>query len=159
MTPASERMDRERLHRLAKRSQPIFQAHRHKESPPASWDWLSKDGHNWLTPVRDQGDCGSCWAFANIGVMEAALKIATNQPTWNPDLSEQMLVSCMGAGDCRGGRADDWFSRFHGVPPETCFPYVEDNDLCANRCPDWDTDVYKFDTWEHLEDPTVEEIK
>ena len=55
---------------------------------PSYWDWRQ---HNGVTPVKNQGDCGSCWAFSTVGTMEAMILIASGITT---DLSEQQLVSC-----------------------------------------------------------------
>ena len=65
---------------------------------PASWDWRTQ---GILTPIRDQDGCGSCWAFATVGAMEAAV-LKTGGPS--TDLSEQFLVSCNTEGwNCDGG--------------------------------------------------------
>jgi cathepsin C len=58
---------------------PLTRAHRLKGIlPPDSMDWRNYNGHNWMTPAKSQGSCGSCWAFAAIGVIEARLKIMDN---------------------------------------------------------------------------------
>jgi len=63
---------------------------------PSAWDWRPR-----LTPIRDQGTCGSCWAFGTVGVMESAISIFSGVST---DLSEQFLVSCNQSGwSCNGG--------------------------------------------------------
>ena len=115
-------------------------------APPA-FDWRSYQGVNWLTRVRNQGYCGSCWAFAAVGVVEAAHNIAARNPYLDLDLSEQYLVSdChtyRSSQNCCGG----WhhfalqFIRDNGMPDETCMPYVDqwscwcdDSDLCDYRC-------------------------
>ena len=66
-------------------------------APPASFDWrnttyLGATG-NWLTPIKDQGSCGSCWAFGAVGQTEAVLKIAAGNPGLTPNLAEEYLVS------------------------------------------------------------------
>ncbi len=134
---------------------------------PTSFDWRSYDGGNWLTPVRDQGICGSCWAFSAVGVAESVLSIAADNPSLDLDLSEQYLVSgCASAGTCAGGSkggALDYI-RASGIPDEACFPYGDGgvngcsysslgacrSDICtyysggacsdytcSNRCSDW----------------------
>lgn len=143
-------------------------------APPASFDWrnttwLGKTG-NWLTPIKDQGSCGSCWAFGAVGQTEAVLKIAAGDPGLTPDLAEEYLVSgCSGAGTCCGG----WhasalsFILTNGIPDEACMPYVDGGgkcncttscptscpnhtggscsyDTCANRCSDYASRLVKI---------------
>jgi len=73
-------------------------------SPPANFDWRDNGD---VPLIRDQGSCGSCYAFATVGVMESAMLINGI----STDLSEQFLVSCTeGSGyinnGCGGGRPD-----------------------------------------------------
>ena len=103
---------------------------------PASFDWRNVAGHNWLTPVRDQAGCGSCWAMATLGVTEAMYNIE-NDDAMNLNLAEQNLISCTGGGgNCAGG----WpfnaatYIRNTGVVTETCFPYVAWNAPCTYAC-------------------------
>ena len=58
---------------------------------PASWDWRNVNNQNWITPVRNQGGCGSCVAFAATAAVEAYQRIETNQPNLQIDLSESSL--------------------------------------------------------------------
>jgi len=111
-----------------------------------SLDWRSYQGQNWNTPVRDQGGCGSCWAFGTVAVMESLYKIEQNRPEVNLDLSEQHLVSCSNAGNCiDGGYA--WeaaeYARTAGVSSENCFPYTALDDPC-NPCSDWEQNVARL---------------
>ncbi len=91
---------------------------------PESFDWRALGG---CTPIKGQGYCGSCWAFATVGVLESAIKIYDGVEV---DLSEQYLVSCA-VGSCDGGpiahdyhqwRTDDCGDS--GAVLEEDFPYV-----------------------------------
>lgn len=87
---------------------------------PSSYDWRKISGD---IPVRNQGGCGSCWAFSTVGPMEFLIK---NKIGGLPDISEQALVSCNGFGfSCANGGwwAYDAFIR-DGVTLESDFPYV-----------------------------------
>ncbi len=66
------------------------------------FSWTDCHGRNWVTPVKNQGACGSCWAFAAVGATELMVNLYYNQPL-NLDLSEQQIVSCANAGSCSGG--------------------------------------------------------
>ncbi len=65
-------------------------------NPPAtladSFTWQSVNGGDFVTPAKDQGGMGSCWAFGAIGTLEANYKLTRNDPTFNIDLSEQNLI-------------------------------------------------------------------
>ena len=111
-----------------------------------TFDWRSKDNENWMTPIKDQGICGSCWAFSASGVIEAGFNIYNNDPYLNIDISEQHLVSdCCNAGNCRGGWPDLAlrYARDTGVPDESCFPYIQENTACT-PCSDWQDRVYQI---------------
>ena len=103
----------------------------------AALDWRNNGG-DFMSGVRDQGQCGSCWTFGPIGVMEAMYNIETGGPSGNPDLSEQHLLSCSGAGTCGGG--NDWNATAYilstGVSPEACFPYAAADNACS-PCAGW----------------------
>jgi hypothetical protein len=86
-------------------------------------DWSAND-----SPVKQQGGCGSCWAFAATAYIEN-LGVQT-------DLSEQAVVSCSGAGDCSGGYFHNAlvFYQSTGIPHETCYPYIAMNGNCNDMC-------------------------
>lgn len=67
---------------------------------PSSLDWRSS---NIITSVKNQGNCGSCWAFASIAAAEAYLVKEGKFNKDNIDLSEQYLISCTPGCDCGGG--------------------------------------------------------
>jgi PKD repeat protein len=98
------------------------------------WDWRDRHGKNWLTPVKNQGSCGSCWAFAATGATEALVNLFYNQLI-NLDLSEQHLLSCSGAGTCNGGypsTALDFIAKT-GIIDEQAFPYKASDISCNNK--------------------------
>jgi len=95
---------------------------------PSSFDWRNYGGQNWMTSVKNQGSCGSCWAFSAVGVVEAAYNIATGNPSLDLNLSEEYLVSdCLSGHNCCGGSMGTALSfvRDQGIPDEACLPYVD----------------------------------
>ena len=124
------------------------------EALPAKWDWREQNG---VTPIRDQGNCGSCWAFATVGVMESAIKIKDGVAT---DLSEQFLVSCnTDQWGCNGGW---WGHKYHvnpGAVVESCFPYQAADVPCKSSC----EHPYRLDRWGYVGTtetvPSVEALK
>ena len=112
---------------------------------PSQWDWRSLSRNNWTTPVKDQGDCSSCVAFATVGAIESNLKISRKDPLRNPDLSEADLFF-RGCGNCN---VSGWnfahaliYARNSGIPDEACYPYNGDG-----PCPDRDKRAIKIDNW------------
>ena len=108
--------------------------------PIGTFDWRNKDGQNWMTSVKDQGLCGSCWIFGSTGAFEAQINIDANDPTIDFDSSEQHILSCSGGGDCGGGwpHLALFYINDSGVPDEACFPYQANDTIpCGNTCPDW----------------------
>jgi C1A family cysteine protease len=110
---------------------------------PSAFDWRNYNGHNWITPVKNQGTCGSCTAFASIGALEAIYRSANQDPGLNIDLSEQHLFTCVG-GTCAGTTGisiDEALSYilYSGIPDEACYPYQGIDTDCASTCPDWES--------------------
>jgi len=109
---------------------------------PAVLDWRNKDGVNWVSPVLDQGNCGSCVAFASIATLETQYKISTGFSNFNIKLSPQSLFSC-GGGHCDFGWQPASAARYiqsSGVPEESCMPYTAGatgkDAACSARCAD-----------------------
>ena len=91
-----------------------------KDELPPNFDWRSNNG---VTPVKNQGTCGSCWAFAAAGEMESKIRIYYNQIL---NLSEQQIISCNPYGSgCGGGWAGAayYVLRYYGGVLEDCMPY------------------------------------
>ncbi len=104
---------------------------------PDHFDWRNVDGKNWMSPVKAQGSCGSCWAFAAVGSLEGTYNIEYGDSNINPDLSEQNLVSsCCSAGDCEGGWHNSAFMyiKGNGIVDESCFPYQSSNCISGRTC-------------------------
>ncbi len=127
---------------------------------PSHVDWRNRDGVNWVTPVKDQGACGSCWAFSAVGTMESVIEIRAHNPTLSLNLSEQFLLSCS-AGGCDGWwmRPAGDFLRTSGTFDEACFPYHADASIpCSGHCGDWVDRIRKISGW-HTIPNDVEAIK
>eukprot|EP00727_Mastigamoeba_balamuthi_P013432 m51a1_g8711 hypothetical protein (1046) ;mRNA; r:124461-128041 len=104
-----------------------------------------------VTPVRNQQQCGSCWTFASMGVLEAVYKAATQQ---TQQFSTQQLVDCaktdsngQGAG-CSGGNyqmAFDYLKQ-HAAMLESAYPYTARNGACQDR----DAGLTKVVSWNYV---------
>ncbi len=95
---------------------------------PSSWDWRTMGG---MTPPKNQGGCGACWAFAAVGALESYHKIQTGEQIL---FSEQQCLSCNEYGyGCDGGNmvaCYDLWSTF-GAVSSSCMPYyANDNYPC-----------------------------
>ncbi len=112
---------------------------------PANLDYSLQ----YVTPVRDQGNCGSCWAFAASAALESQVLIAQNTPGVDLNLSEQVLVSCGNSGNCGGGYISSAsnFIRDVGLPLENCYSYLATNGSCVNACPNWQNNTYQTTNW------------
>jgi len=117
------------------------------EPYPDELDYRNFQGQNWMTSVKNQGNCGSCWAFATVGIVESFLNLYYNQHL-DLDLSEQQLVSncCINCGSCWGGHSYQSldYAQQNGIVDEYCFPYLVGNSDC-NLCENWEEKVWKLE--------------
>ncbi|XP_060627116.2 dipeptidyl peptidase 1 [Anolis sagrei] len=102
-------------------------------SLPKSWDWRNVDGVNYVSPVRNQASCGSCYAFASMGMLESRIRILTGN-SQTPTLSPQKVVSCSQYSQgCDGGfpyLIAGKYAQDFGVVEEDCFPYTATDSPC-----------------------------
>lgn len=98
---------------------------------PDAVDWRD---HGAVTPVKNQGSCGGCWAFSTTGSTEGRVQIRTGKLL---ALSEQQLIDCSGAdgnNGCAGGEMDNGFQYIinnGGINNETGYPYQGRNGVCS----------------------------
>ena len=119
---------------------------------PPSIDWRRRGG-NFVSPVRNQGDCGAGWAYAATAVLESAFLLGMNAGRLEDfDLSERQLIECMPeygfAVSCEGGWASDalWFAENVGLLEDCCLPEaMQLDDVCGGGlCPDTESRRYRF---------------
>lgn len=113
------------------------------------YSWRDYQNKDYTTPVKNQEGCGSCWVFAAIGVFESVIKIREGCSDFNPDLSEQYVLSCLPlAGSCSGGwpykalrymiQNNSEGNNINGCVTESCFPYyINDEVPCESKCDCW----------------------
>ncbi|CAN9514429.1 unnamed protein product [Ophioblennius macclurei] len=95
---------------------------------PKSLDYRKK---NMVTAVKNQGSCGSCWAFSSAGALEGQLAKTTGQLV---NLSPQNLVDCVTENDgCGGGYMTNAFAYVRdngGIDSEEAYPYLGEDESC-----------------------------
>lgn len=119
-------------------------------SLPRDFDWRNVSFENFVSPVRNQQQCGSCYAFSSMGMLEARYRVASsNQLT--PIFSPQEIVSCSHyAQGCEGGfpyLIGGKYAKDFGVIEESCYPYEGVDSTCNIGCQNpqrWRTSDYKY---------------
>lgn len=117
--------------------------HTTNEAIPTIIDWRHYTGHNYVTPVKNQGDCGSCVAFGTVGMIEARVRILAHAPvdidknSVLPLLSEAHLFFCGGGSENRNC-GNGWyvssavnFCLSKGLALASDFPYIAKDQRCS----------------------------
>ncbi|MCK4665032.1 MAG: fibronectin type III domain-containing protein [Bacteroidales bacterium] len=140
------------------------------KSLPVSFDWRNKDGHAYIGAVRNQGGCGSCYAFGAAAAAEATYNFATNNYDGNcADFSESYIAWCLGSmspysshfSGCGG--ADYDYQELQalvdiGICDESYFPYTDaDNQSCAPAAES--APKTQFENWYRVPCADVDAIK
>ena len=101
-----------------------------KNAAPDAWDWREK---GYVSPVKDQGSCGSCWAFSTVGNLEG---LYYKEKQTMVTLSEQMLVDCdTYDSGCNGGLMENtftWLKENGGIMTDTDYPYKGRKGTCQS---------------------------
>lgn len=111
---------------------------------PISFDWRDL---NRVTPVKAQGNCGSCWTFSTVGAMESHALIARGLSA-GANFSEQQLVDCAGSFDCHGcsgglpSYAFTYINFTGGMTTEETYPYHAVDEKCY-----FSKNMTKVTTW------------
>ena len=116
-----------------------------------SLDWRNIDGTNWVGPILDQGNCGSCVAFAAVAALEARYRISSGFAWLKPTFSPQQLFNC-GGGACDYGWQPSGAASYlktKGIVDLACSPYEsgstgEDVQCKANFCQNQIERTYKI---------------
>jgi hypothetical protein len=146
---------------------------------PASVDWrnigadnlLGVMPGNYVPRVKNQGSCGSCWAFATTAIAESASQIASDDPIEALDpgsaynLSEEVMLNCSGAGSCNGGYVTTAsnYAATTGLlreNPAGCYGYDYSTPACPvpSSYPACDQSRYRIDSWSGVS-ATVDAMK
>jgi C1A family cysteine protease/putative hemolysin len=125
---------------------------------PSSFDWRSYNGNNYINPVKNQGSCGSCYAFAAASSAEGVFNIATHRyNSSQARFSESFIIWCLSSINnnsshfygCNG--ADYEYAELKalatvGICYESAMPYTLTN---PNSC-NWSTTRFKVNNWKRI---------
>jgi len=124
-----------------------------RDSAPAKLDWTATGA---TTAVKDQGQCGSCWAFSVTETVESAVHLATKQAP--PILAPQQLTSCDNVEDhgCHGGNpvnAYAYLEKVGGLDVEADYPYTSGKSKESGTCQWSGKKVAKVTDWKFAVPP------
>ena len=131
---------------------------------PDAWDWRD---YGRVSPVKDQGSCGSCWAFSTVANLEGLYYAKKGVMK---TFSEQMLVDCdTSDSGCNGGLMEyafSWLKKNGGIMTDTDYPYKGVKQTCKSdksKYVDMSVTGYKklgssYSTWSPVDEDEVKEF-
>ena len=135
---------------------------------PTGFDWRNFNGHSFIGPMRNQGSCGSCYAFGALSSAEGVYNVATGKYDANcADLSESFIIWCLARVSAYGQHfsgcygADYSYTELKalvdsGTTYETNFPYTVTD---PGSCTHWSDPRLKFTNWYRVACSDIDAIK
>ncbi len=139
-----------------------------KKALPAQFDWRNHNGHAYIGTVRNQGYCGSCYAFGAAAAAEGTYNVAMNRYDGNCiDLSESFIMWCLGSlpqfyphfFGCDGADYDYMELQAlveYGIVRESDYPYTTS---FSGVCTHWNDPIIKFSQWYRIPCGDIDAIK
>jgi len=116
---------------------PRYEPDRDDSAVPPAFSWRDQDGVDWMMPIRNQRQCGSCAAFGITAMLEMRVKQDLGEPNLAIDLSDSQCLTCAG-GDCVDGITlpqGITVMTQEGLVTEECAPYAEQgNEVILTQC-------------------------
>merc|ERR1711981_811099 len=118
-------------------------------SIPQSFDWVDL---NMTSPVKNQGSCGSCYAFASVGMFESRARVQTNG-AWQPLFSEQAILSCSQYSQgCNGGfpYLISKYAQDFGIVESHCMEYTQNDTVPCDFSEECDKNRFRVSDYGYI---------
>ena len=145
----------EEQEQIAKINQKVFKSAQSKGDTagfPASFDMRTG---GFVTPIKDQGSCGSCVAFGTVATIETTIRRIRNNPALAIDLSEAQLFYCYARALGRTCDNGWWVppsmdSAKTGLAIDASYPYTAGDQNCSNLASNWQSSAVKISAWHEI---------